>query len=158
MTGNVVGVFICGEPGGQMRALDEAEVVAGKGIVGDRYFFSDGKKSKAVEYKPDREITLVEAEQIESFNDAYEMRLALSDTRRNVVTRGADLNSLVGVDFEIGDVRLRGHRLCEPCKYLADMVAKDILPGLVHKAGLRAQILEGGKIRPNDAVVISINT
>ena len=157
MTGSVIGVFICEEPGGHMYALDEAEVVAGKGIVGDRYFFSDGKKSKAEDYKPDREITLIEAEQIESFNDAYNIRLALSDTRRNVVTRGTDLNSLVGVEFQVGGVRLRGHRLCEPCKYLADMVAREILPGLVHKAGLRAQILEGGKIRPNDAVVISDN-
>jgi len=76
----------------------------------------------------------------------------LSDSRRNVVTRGVPLNHLVGKEFWIGEVKARGLRLCEPCSHLQKLSHEKVLPGLVHRGGLRAQILIEGMIRVGDAV------
>lgn len=75
------------------------------------------------------------------------------DARRNLVTLGADLNSLVGREFRIGSVLIRGLRLCEPCNYLAKQTSPEVLRGLLHKGGLRAQILTEGEIRVGDSLV-----
>ena len=72
--------------------------------------------------------------------------------RRNVVTEGIELNELVGVQFRVGEVMLEGIRLCEPCAHLASLVAKEVLPELVHRAGLRAKIISGGTIKSTDRV------
>jgi len=72
--------------------------------------------------------------------------------RRNVVTRGVPLNHLVGREFQIGAVRLRGTRLCEPCAYLEGLTLPGVLAGLIHRGGLRAEIVTGGTIRVEDAI------
>src|SRR5690606_16323712 len=92
------------------------EVVAGSGIVGDRYF-------KPQHAKPGKQITLIEAEEIDGFNARNGTQLALTDPRRNVITRGVRLEPLVGREFMVGDVRLVGIELCEPCSTLATYMA-----------------------------------
>ena len=84
----------------------------------------------------------------------YENNIALkpAETRRNLVTRGVPLNHLVGKEFQVGDVRLVGVRLCEPCNYLEEMTTKGVLAGLVHRGGLRANVLTSGVIRAGDSV------
>jgi MOSC domain-containing protein YiiM len=128
-----------------MRSMHEAVLVAGEGIIGDRYYLGAGKFSRAAQDQA-HEVTLVEAEHVQRFNATYGMALDPGDLRRNLVTTGVDLNALVGVEFTIGDVVLKGIRLCEPCDYLAGLTHKNVLTGLVHRAGLRAGILKGGVV------------
>ena len=149
MTAVVESIHI-GEAGGaSMTEIAEARLVAGQGIVGDRYYGETGTFSQDLP-DPDHELTLIAIEEIEAFNAATGRSLGAGELRRNVVTRGIDLNALVGKEFTVGTVRVHGIRLCEPCSYLASLLGPDILPALVHKAGLRAGIVEGGTIRAGD--------
>ena len=154
MSGHVESIYI-GEAGGaSMTEISEAELVAGRGIVGDRYHTKTGSFSPDLP-DADHELTLIAAEEIDAFNTAAGRALGAGELRRNVVTRGIDLNELVGREFTIGAARVRGIRLCEPCSYLASLLGPDILPALVHKAGLRAGIIDGATIRVGDRLAVS---
>jgi MOSC domain-containing protein YiiM len=152
MSGTVVEIHIAAEPAGPVLSIDQARAVPGRGIEGDRYYNGAGTFSEA-EPVPDSEITLVEAEMVEAFNNEFGASLTPADTRRNIVTRGIRLNDLQGREFTVGGVRLLGHGLCEPCAHLRKLTDERILPGLVGRGGLRAQVLSDGVIRVGDAVV-----
>ena len=135
-----------------MRGVAEATAITGVGLEGDRYATRTG--SFSAKPKPGRQITLIEAEAIEALERELGLVLAPGETRRNLVTRGVALNHLVGCEFRVGEVRLRGHELCEPCGDLARMTGRpQVLPGLVHRGGLRAEILTDGVIRVGDPVI-----
>ena len=131
-------------------AVEEARAVAGKGLEGDRYF--DGKGSWSSTPGTGRQLTLIELETIEALERDYDTRIEPGQARRNVVTRGVALNHLVGREFSVGAVRLRGMRLNEPCSHLASLTDEKVKQGLVHRGGLRADIVSGGVIRVGDAV------
>lgn len=136
-----------------MTSQSEAHVVPGKGIEGDRYFVGIGTFSPHPP-KPDFEITLIEREKIDAFARDTGLPFTSFHARRNLVTEGVDLNALAGREFLVGAVRIRGIRLCEPCSYLAKTTFPETLKGLVHKGGLRAQILTEGCIRVGDTVIV----
>ncbi len=149
--GSVESIHIAIAAEAAMRGVAEITAIAGVGLEGDRYASCTG--SFSAKPKPGRQITLIEAEAIEALEHELNLVLAPGDTRRNLVTRGVALNHLVGREFKVGGVCLRGYELCEPCSDLARMTGKaQILPGLVHRGGLRAEILEGGVIRVGDPV------
>jgi MOSC domain-containing protein YiiM len=151
--GRVESIHISTTAKATMRGVAEIRAITGVGLEGDRYATRTG--SFSAKDKPGRQITLIEAEAIEALELEQGLKLTPGETRRNLVTRGVALNHLVGRDFTVGEARLRGHELCEPCGDLARMTGKpQILPGLVHRGGLRAEILEGGVIRVGDSVVI----
>lgn len=152
MTPTLVGIFVADAAGAPMRPMARAEFVAGRGIAGDRYLLETGTFSPKAK-KPSQEVTLVEAEEIDAFNAATGAQLRPEDLRRNLVTRGVRLNGLVDAEFSIGSIVLRGIRLCEPCDYLAGLTSRSILPGLTHRAGLRAAIVVGGVAAVGDAIV-----
>lgn len=152
MTGTVVAIFSCSAGAAPMTAVTQATLEAGNGIVGDRYALGTGTFSNKDVHKADTEVTLIEAEEIERFNAGQQLAIGLGEPRRNIVTRGIRLNDLVGSQFHIGDALLEGIRLCEPCAHLASLVTPVVLPGLVHRAGLRARIVTSGIVRPGDAV------
>ena len=106
------------------------------------------------EAAPDHDLTLIEAEAIEALRRDYQVELAAGDARRNIVTRNVPLNHLVGREFAIGEVRIRGIRLCEPCDHLQKLTGKPLLKGLLHRGGLRAQILTQGKISVGDKITL----
>jgi MOSC domain-containing protein YiiM len=133
-----------------MQTLPVAQLDRGRGIVGDRYYKGIGTFSDKLRGKPDFEVTLIESEEIDTFNHANKLSLDHGALRRNLVTQGVRLNALVGVRFRVGEVVLEGIRLCEPCAHLAATVAPQVLPVLMHRAGLRAAIVVGGAIRPGD--------
>lgn len=135
-----------------MENLYVAELIKGRGIVGDRYFSGRGTFSRKLAGLPDKEITLIESEQVDEFNRMLLCHWKYRDFRRNVVTRGVDLNALEGKEFYIGDVRLRGIRLCEPCTHLGNKLGEEVVRAMVHKTGLRAQILHNGVIQVGDHV------
>ena len=149
--GTLVGIYVADHAGAPMRSVAGANLVPGKGIEGDRYFGNRGKFSPDVQ-DPDHEVTLIEIEQIRHFNVSSGLGFGPEDLRRNLVTEGVRINDLVGREFAIGDVVLRGIRLCEPCDYLAGMTDRQVLTGLVHRAGLRAGIVRGGTIKVQDTV------
>src|SRR5216684_2377773 len=113
--GTVESIHIAAAAREPMRAVQQAEAVPGVGLEGDRYALKQGTFYKP---EPDFELTLIEAEAIEAIKREYEVNLPAGEARRNVVTRGVALNHLVGREFKIGGVKIRGIRLCEPCSHL----------------------------------------
>lgn len=149
----VVEILIASAPSSPMECRETIQAVPGRGLEGDRYFSGIGTFSPQPQ-KPDYEVTLIQREHLEAFQAASALPFTAKDARRNLVSEGVDLNELVGKDFSIGGVRLRGIRLCEPCNHLAKAGFPAVLRGLVHKGGLRAQILSGGLIRTGDSIVV----
>src|SRR5262245_50871602 len=133
-----------------MASVDEVVAVAGRGLQGDRYFERIGTYSQ----KPGtgREVTLIESEALEAVARDNGVELAPGEARRNIVTAGVALNHLVGREFFVGSVRLRGMRLCEPCAHLARLVQRPVVKQFLHRGGLRTEIVEGGTIRVGDTV------
>jgi len=151
--GTVVYIYTTRRAAADLRSREEVQAVPGKGLEGDRYFDCAGTCSEKTP-SPDRELTLIEIENIDALKRDFGIELAPSETRRNIVTRGVSLNSLVGVEFYVGDVKVRGIRLCEPCTHLEQLTGKRLVKGLVHKGGLRAQILTAGKICVGDTIKV----
>jgi hypothetical protein len=130
----------------------EAQAAAGRGLIGDRYAAEAGTFTPVRGGGRGYDLTLVEAEVLEDLVLPGGRRLAYEQARRNLITRGVDLNSLVGRRFRVGNVECLGQRLCEPCAHLERLTTKGVLRGLIHRGGLRADILTDGHIRVGDAI------
>jgi MOSC domain-containing protein YiiM len=151
--GRIEAIHIAGRAEAPLVGVPEVRAIAGVGLAGDRYAERTGTYAGEAKWKPGRQITLIEAEAVEALARDLGLVVAPSETRRNLLTRGVALNHLVGVEFSVGEVRLRGFELCEPCAYLARITGKpEILPALVHRGGLRAEILSDGMIRVGDPI------
>lgn len=152
MRAEVVSIHITPQAGGEMQEVASVEAVAGRGLKGDRYYSQEGtysgKKDEA------RQVTLIEVEALEALKRDYHLSLAPRESRRNIATRGVALNHLVGRRFRVGEALLLGVELCEPCGYLEQKTGKPVRLGLIHRGGLRAQILESGLIRAGDAIQV----
>jgi MOSC domain-containing protein YiiM len=147
--GTVESIQIAAVAGGPMEVRAYAVATPRVGLEGDRYALKQGTFFKP---EPDYELTLVEAEAIEALRRDYKIELAPGESRRNIVTRGVSLNHLVGREFRLGTVLVRGIRLCEPCEHLQKLTGKELIKGLRHRCGLRAQILTEGIIHVGDEV------
>ncbi|MEO8348926.1 MAG: MOSC domain-containing protein [Acidobacteriota bacterium] len=150
MPGHVVSIHIAAAAGAPMKTVEEVLAFPGRGLEGDRYFLRTGTYSGT--NGADREITLIEMEAMDALQRDYGVTLEPGETRRNVATRGVPLNHLVGRVFRVGSTTARGLRLCEPCSHMEKLAGKRVRPGLVHRGGLRAQILTEGWIRNGDEV------
>ena len=135
-----------------MRAVDSVEAIAGVGLTGDRYAIPLDEQDPTDDEV--RDVTLVEAEQIEWLAAETGIRLSPGATRRNLTTRGVRLNDLVGRTFRVGSVRIQGVELCEPCAHMQELVGQPVLRPLVHRAGLRARLLDGGELRIGDSIEV----
>jgi MOSC domain-containing protein YiiM len=148
----VISIHIASIASAPMRSVKEARGVQGKGLEGDRY------ANKLGTYSSDpgsgREVTLIESEAVEALKREYDVELDAGKSRRNIVTRGISLNHLVGKDFRVGEVTLRGTRLCEPCSHMEKLTVKGALRGLIHRGGLRAEVVRSGTIRIGDRIVV----
>src|SRR5262245_34283182 len=142
--GSVAGILVAAEAEAPLVAVESVVAIAGRGLEGDRYAAGRGTFSK-----PGRgyQLTLVEAETLDELGISWER------ARRNVVTRGVGLNALVGRHFQLGEAECIGRRLCEPCAHLERVSGPGLLRPLVHRGGLRADILSGGLIAVGDALV-----
>jgi MOSC domain-containing protein YiiM len=144
-------IWIAPAAGKRGQPLEAARGRAGRGLEGDRHTLGTGTFPSGL---PGSALTLIEAEVCESFDPP----LGADEHRRNLVTRGIDLNSLVGIEFTIGTLRCRGMRLCEPCTVADGYASRPILRALVHRGGLRADILEDGPIRVGDQIAAVVNS
>jgi hypothetical protein len=145
-TPRVTGIYTAAAAGAPMVAHESVELIAGAGIRGDRYaaglgFWSDPRW-------PDQELTLVESEIREM------LKLAPGALRRNIETRGVNLDQLIGVEFALAEALLLGVRDCEPCRHLEELTRPGVLKQLALGGGLRARILRGGRIQTGDPIVI----
>lgn len=147
-SGAVVAIALAGDAEAPMSLVKEAVARAGRGLEGDRYFRGEGTFSG----RPGqgRDLTLIEAEVLE--RSTHRRPYTFEETRRNVITRGIDLNALTGKRFVIGGVQCFGQRLCEPCAHLERLTQPGTLRDLVHRGGLRADICSDGVIRVGDRV------
>lgn len=150
---SVVSIHIAPRGAAPMISVPEIHAIAGKGLEGDRYFRKSGTYSKTP--GSGRQVTLIEIEALEALKRDYQIELDAGGTRRNIVTRGAPLNHFVDKEFNLGAVTLRGTRLCDPCVHLEKLTIKGTLRGLLHRGGLRAEIIHGGIIRAGDAVLVT---
>jgi MOSC domain-containing protein YiiM len=149
-TGLVVSIYVASSAAAPTQPVEEARVVAGKGLEGDRYF--DGRGTWSTLPGAGREVTLIESEALDALEGEEGPSFAPGAHRRNVVTRGVPLNHLVGRDFRIGEVVLRGIRLCEPCQHLEKLTQPGIKMAALHRAGLRADVVQEGTIHVGDQV------
>lgn len=147
--GTIESIHIADAAAEPTRSVNQVQAIPGAGLEGDRYASRKGTYSQPL---PDHELTLIESEAIEALKRDYRIGLTAGEPRRNLVTRGVPLNHLVGREFRIGDVKVRGIRLCEPCSHLETLTGRPIIKGLRHRGGLRAQILTAGTIHVGDAV------
>ena len=147
MTGRVEAINVAADLEGQCRPVEVVEALAGRGLRGDRYF-ADAPREQG----EGRDITLIQAEALEGMHEEHGIELSGAESRRNVLTRGIDLNVLVGRRFTVGEAECVGVELCEPCNHLQKMTQPGVLRGLVHRGGLRADVVRGGRIAVGDAV------
>jgi MOSC domain-containing protein YiiM len=144
--GKLLAIYIGATKAGPMHCVATVQAVAGVGLIGDRY--GDGLKRK----QPEQEVTLIESEAIDAAVAQSGLDFGPHLARRNLITRGVPLNHLVDRTFKVGSVTLRGIELCEPCGHLEKLTVKGIRNALVHRGGLRAQVLEGGTITAGDQI------
>jgi len=149
--GTITGIFVSPAAGAPMRSLARVEAIAGQGLAGDRYGsgegFMSGRRGGGLE------LTLVEEEALDSLSAENGVTITAADSRRNLAIRGIELAALVGQRFRIGDVICLGVSLCEPCVRIEQLIGKPFVRPMVHRAGLRADILSSGSVRVGDAVV-----
>jgi MOSC domain-containing protein YiiM len=150
MSGIVSAIYVAARSGAPVSALERVSALAGRGLEGDRNLSAEPKADR------DSDVTLIEAEVLEELRDEMGIDLTDGGSRRNIHTRGVSLNELVGQEFSVGEVVLRGQELCEPCLSLAEASGdRRVIRGLVHRGGLRASILRGGTIAVGDPILVA---
>ena len=141
--GSVEAIFISAKRGELPHPVEAVRAMAGKGLEGNRYFDTG---------RPEQELTLVEAEQLERVAVEDGLDIDAAATGRNILTRGVDLNALVGKRFRVGAIECRGIELCEPCTTMEARTVPGAIKALTHRAGLNAEILVDGELRPGDEI------
>jgi len=130
-----------------IKEVNSIEVLANKGVLGDRHFqeFND----------PYNQLSLIESENIDDYNTRFGLNIPYIDFRRNVITKGIQLNDLVGKKLRVGNVELEAIDLCRPCKHLTEVLNQEnILKEFLRKGGLRCQILSSSNINVGDKIEI----
>ena len=141
----VIEIAVSENPRGQMKSVNNVEAITGKGLVNHYHFKNDNEKR--------RQITLIEIENIDYYNKISGTFILPKEFRRNIITKDIRLNELVGSEFFIGDVKVKAHDLCRPCKYLQESLKQNnLIKKLLQKAGLRCEILTNGKIFVGDEI------
>jgi MOSC domain-containing protein YiiM len=149
--GSVLSIQIAPNGTNKLRNIEQVNAIEGMGLEGDRYYNRTGTYSD--KHDESREATFIESEALDALAKDYNIELEGTESRRNISTRGVALNHLVGKEFKVGEAVFRGVRLCEPCTHLEEVSGKAARKGLIHRGGLRAQIVKSGLIRVGDEIV-----
>ncbi len=152
MTGRVIEIHIATQSDTPAEPQASVQLEAGHGIVGDRHFLP--QQALVIDDAPRRkeDISIISADELDAFNAKFELNIPYGDFRRNIITHDIDLNALVGKRFRIGSALCEGMELCEPCSKLARTVNRLVLPHLVHRAGIRAAVIEAGQVVLGDTI------
>ncbi len=143
--GKVLEIGITSNKGNEIINVDRVQAMSGKGLINDRKFKENNHKES--------QLTLIEIENINYFNNISKSKIKPIDFRRNIITENIKLNNLVGTKFFIGKVKIKAHDLCRPCKYLQDKLKKNnFIKEFLVKGGLRCEILTSGEIKVGDII------
>ena len=143
--GQVVQIGIVNSKGDRIQNVDVVEAIKGKGLLNDRKFEENNQN--------ERQVTLIEIENINHFNKISKTNIPAIDFRRNIITENIKLNDLVDKEFFVGDIKLKAHDLCRPCKYLQEKLKQgNFIKEFLHTGGLRCEILSSGKIFVGDLI------
>ena len=141
----VLKIGIAEKPSGSIVCHNSVEAIKGKGLLHDRHYKEINDKRS--------QVTLIESENINYFNSAYGLNIPYIGFRRNIITQGVKLNKLLGKIFFLGEVKVKAHDLCRPCKHLQEILNhKNIIKEFLLKGGIRCEILSNGKIYINDII------
>jgi MOSC domain-containing protein YiiM len=153
--GRLVAIYVAPAASAPMDACDRIDAVAGAGLRGDRY--ANGTGTYSGSGRGPRDVTLIEREAIDAVLAEDGVDVREDQTRRNLVTEGVALNHLVGRTFRVGAVRMRGVRLAEPCAHLEQLTGVvGVRAALVHRGGLRAEVLDDGELHVGDAIAVTL--
>ena len=131
----------------KIQEVEKIELLPGKGIIDNRHFQEDNN--------PKSQLTLIESENIDYYNKKFNVQIPYVNFRRNIITKGIELNKLVGKQFVVGKIKVKGNDLCRPCKHLQEILGqKDIIKEFLQKGGLRCEILTSGIIEVGDKIKI----
>src|SRR4029077_18758850 len=145
----LLGIYVTAKAADIPQSVERVRALAGRGLEGDRYAAGIGTFSD----RPGRrDVTLIESEMLEAYQQQSGDKLSAAQARRNLLTQGVRLNDLVGREFKVGAVRLRGLRLSEPCTHLMRLTHPGTLRGLVHRGGLVAEVLCDGELAVGDKI------
>ncbi len=143
--GRIEAIYITAVSEAPMVSLESVKAITGCGLEGDRYCIDEpGEKSF-------ENLTLIEQEAYDHLA-TIDLELPTNALRRNLLTSGIELNSLLGKEFMVGEVRCLGTELADPCNYIQGRTMPGVLKAMVGRGGLRCQILEGGLISVGDTV------
>ena len=143
----VLKIGISNNSGSKIQSFNSIKAIKGRGLENDRHFKEDNDKRC--------QITLIEMENIISYNKKSSKNISPLEFRRNIITQGVSLNNLLNKEFFIGSVKVKAHDLCRPCKHLQELLGQeDILKEFLHKGGLRCEILSNGSININNKIII----
>ena len=143
--GQVVQIGIVNSKGDQIQNVDVVEAIKGKGLLNDRKFEENNQN--------ERQVTLIEIENINHFNKISKTNIPAVDFRRNIITKNIKLNDLLDKEFFVGNVKLKAHDLCRPCKYLQEKLKQEnFIKEFLHTGGLRCEIMSSGKISIDDLI------
>ena len=143
----VLTICISKVSGDDMIEVDTVNLIASKGIIEDRYFKENNEK--------DIQITLIEKENIDCYNQISNTDIPYINFRRNIITSGIKLNDLINKEILIGDTKIKAHRLCDPCKYLQDkLTQKSLVKNFINRGGLRCEVITSGKISVDDHIIV----
>jgi MOSC domain-containing protein YiiM len=146
--GQVVEINVSPEREVLPKPVERVRAVVGRGLEGEYHFFA----GEGLQPERDRELTLIATEALDALAAEHGIKVTAAESRRNIATRGIDLNRLEGRRFRVGEVECEGIELCEPCRTLERLTQPGVIRGLVHRGGLRAAILTQGEIAVGDAV------
>jgi MOSC domain-containing protein YiiM len=146
--GHLRAIQLTPSKGAALVSVPQVEAIPGQGLAGDR-------RATGNPTEPLNQVTLIEVESLVAAARDYELTIEPLQTRRNLLTEGVPLNHLVGVEFQVGPVVLRGIELCEPCGYLEKCTFPGIKKALFHRGGLRAEIVRGGTIHVGDVIQVA---
>jgi len=146
--GKVIQIGIAKNKGSKTESVNSIEAIKGKGLLGDRKFKDDNEKKS--------QLTLIQMENIQHYNEISNTAINPLEFRRNVITQGINLNGLLNREFFIGKIKVKAHDLCRPCKYLENLLNQEnLVKSLITKAGLRCEILTTGKIFVGDIIKVN---
>ena len=146
--GKVIQIGIAKNKGGKTESVNSIDAIKGKGLLGDRKFKDDNDKKS--------QLTLIQMENIQHYNEISNTSINPLEFRRNVITQGIDLNGLLNKEFFVGKIKVKAHDLCRPCKYLENLLNQEnFVKSLTNKAGLRCEILTSGKIFVGDIIKVN---
>ncbi|MGE3269269.1 MAG: MOSC domain-containing protein [Chloroflexota bacterium] len=152
MCGTVEGIYLAPTKGQPVQSVEEVVGEAGSGLVGDRHYRAPDDPRPPDSKGDTRNVSLVEAEVLESLREEHGLELAGWETRRNILVRGIRLHELIGKRFRLGGMLCEGMEICEPCASMQQKVGRPVMKPLLHRGGLRARIVESGTVRIGDSV------